>query len=330
MIQSYDKIQAAFPGDAVAAQVVVEASDVRSAEVQAAIADLKRRSLATGVLFTPIEVDVNPAGTVALISVPIAGNGTNSASKSSVNTLRDDVVPQTVGRLPDATTAVGGMTAQSLDFEQQFRERTPFVFAFVFLLTFVLMLLAFRSVVIAFKAIVLNGLSVAAAYGVLVLVFQEGIGRGLIGAGSGGIESFMPMFLFVILFGLSMDYHVFIISRIREAVDHGMTTDEAVEHGIKNTAGVVTSAALVMVLVFSVFITLSFDLLKQFGVGLAVAVLIDATIIRGVLLPASMKLLGDWNWYLPSWLEWLPHVAVESELEPTPERVPEVPPVPAA
>jgi len=330
VIQSYDKIQAAFPGDATAAQVVVEASDVRSAAARAAIADLKRRSLATGVLFTPIEVDVNPAGTVALISVPIAGNGTNSASKHAVQTLRDDVVPQTVGRLPDATTAVGGMTAQSLDFEQQFRERTPFVFAFVFLLTFVLMLLAFRSVVIAFKAIVLNGLSVAAAYGVLVLVFQEGIGRGLIGAGSGGIESFMPMFLFVILFGLSMDYHVFIISRIREAVDHGMTTDEAVEHGIKNTAGVVTSAALVMVLVFSVFITLSFDLLKQFGVGLAVAVLIDATIIRGVLLPASMKLLGDWNWYLPSWLEWLPRVAVESELEPTPERVPEVPPVPTA
>jgi uncharacterized membrane protein YdfJ with MMPL/SSD domain len=244
--------------------------------------------------------------------------------------LRDDVVPQTVGKLPDATTAVGGMTAQSIDFEQQFRERTPFVFAFVFLLTFVLMLLAFRSVVIALKAIVLNGLSVAAAYGVLVLVFQEGIGRGLIGAGSGGIESFMPMFLFVILFGLSMDYHVFIISRIREAVDHGLSTDEAIEHGIKNTAGVVTSAAIVMVLVFSVFITLSFDLLKQFGVGLAVAVLIDATIIRAVLLPASMKLLGDWNWYLPSWLEWLPHVAVASEPEPAPERVPEVPPVPAA
>ena len=208
------------------------------------------------------------------------------------------------------------MTAQSTDFEQQFRQRTPFVFAFVFLLTFVLMLLAFRSVVIGLKAIVLNGLSVAAAYGVLVLVFQDGIGHGLIGASSGGIESFMPMFLFVILFGLSMDYHVFIISRIREAVDHGMTTDEAVEHGIKNTAGVVTSAALVMVLVFSVFITLSFDLLKQFGVGLAAAVLIDATIIRGVLLPASMKLLADWNWYLPSWLEWLPRVAVATDPEP--------------
>jgi RND superfamily putative drug exporter len=276
-------------------------------------------------LFPPVEVDVNQAGTVALISVPIAGNGTDSASRDSVNMLRDDIVPQTVGRLPGATTGVGGMTAMSIDFEQQFRERTPFVFAFVFLLTFVLMLLAFRSVVIGLKAIVLNGLSVAAAYGVLVLVFQEGIGRGLIGAGSGGIESFMPMFLFVILFGLSMDYHVFIISRIREGVDHGMSTDEAIEHGIKNTAGVVTSAAIVMVLVFSVFITLSFDLLKQFGVGLAVAVLIDATIIRGVLLPASMKLLGEWNWYLPSWLEWLPHVAVASDTE----QVPEAPAIPA-
>jgi uncharacterized membrane protein YdfJ with MMPL/SSD domain len=159
-----------------------------------------------------------------------------------------------------------------------------------------------------------------------VLVFQDGIGRGLIGASSGGIESFMPMFLFVILFGLSMDYHVFILSRIREGVDHGMSTDEAVEHGIKTTAGVVTSAALVMVFVFSVFITLSFDLLKQFGVGLAAAVLIDATIIRGVLLPASMKLLGDWNWYLPSWLEWLPRVAVATEPEP----IRQAPPVPAA
>ena len=160
------------------------------------------------------------------------------------------------------------MTAQSIDFGHQFRQRTPYVFAFVFALTFVLMLLAFRSIVIAVKAIVLNALSVAAAYGILVLVFQDGVGRGLIGASSGGIESFMPMFLFVILFGLSMDYHVFIISRIREGVDHGMSTDEAVEHGIKITAGIVTSAALVMVFVFSVFITLSFDLLKQFGVGL--------------------------------------------------------------
>jgi uncharacterized membrane protein YdfJ with MMPL/SSD domain len=327
VIKAYDKIQQAFPGDAIAAEVVVEAPDVRSAPVRAAIGGLTRRALATGEMFRPIEVDVNRAGTVALVSVPIAGNGTNSASESAVHTLRDELVPATVGNLPDATTGVGGMTAQSLDFEHQFRQRTPLVFAFVFALTFVLMLLAFRSIVIAVKAIVLNMLSVAAAYGILVLVFQDGIGRGLIGASSGGIESFMPMFLFVILFGLSMDYHVFIISRIREGFDRGMSTDEAVAHGIKITAGVVTSAAIVMVLVFSVFITLSFDLLKQFGVGLAAAVLIDATIIRAVLLPASMKLLGDWNWYLPRWLEWMPHLTVEPKAR---EDFPETPPVPTA
>jgi uncharacterized membrane protein YdfJ with MMPL/SSD domain len=326
VIRTYDKIQKAFPGDALAAQVLVAAPDVRSGRVQSAIGELKRKALVTGEMFQPIEVDVNSAGTVALVSIPIAGNGTNSASRRAVHTLRDDLVPTTVGRLPGATTGVAGATAQSIDFEHQFRQRTPFVFTFVFALTFVLMLLAFRSIVIGLKAIVLNSLSVAAAYGILVLVFQDGVGRGLIGASSGGIESFMPMFLFVILFGLSMDYHVFIISRIREGVDHGMSTDEAVEHGIKTTAGVVTSAAIVMVLVFSVFITLSFDLLKQFGVGLAAAVLIDATIIRAVLLPASMKLLGDWNWYLPSWLEWLPRVAVASEGEP----VVEAPPAPAA
>jgi uncharacterized membrane protein YdfJ with MMPL/SSD domain len=326
VIRAYDKIQKAFPGDALAAQVLVEAPDVRSGAARGAIQELRRRALASGEMFRPIEVDVNSAGTVALISIPIAGNGTNSASKHAVHTLRDDLVPATVGRIPDVTTGVGGMTASSIDFEHQFRQRTPYVFAFVFALTFVLMLLAFRSIVIAVKAIALNALSVAAAYGILVLVFQDGVGRGLIGASSGGIESFMPMFLFVILFGLSMDYHVFILSRIREGVDHGMSTDEAVEHGIKTTAGVVTSAAIVMVLVFSVFITLSFDLLKQFGVGLAAAVLIDATIIRAVLLPASMKLLGDWNWYLPGWLEWLPRVAVATEPEP----IREAPLVPAA
>ena len=329
-IRAYDKIQKAFPGDAIAAQVVVEAPDVRSGAVRSSIAELKRRALASGEMFRPIEIDVNRAGTVALVSIPIAGNGTNSASKSALHTLRDDLVPATVANLPDAATGVGGMTAVSVDFEHQFRQRTPFVFAFVFALTFLLMLLAFRSIVIATKAIVLNALSVAAAYGILVLVFQDGVGRGLIGASSGGIESFMPMFLLVILFGLSMDYHVFIISRIREAFDRGMSTDEAVAHGIRITAGVVTSAAVVMVLVFSVFATLSFDLLKQFGVGLAAAVLIDATIIRGVLLPASMKLLGDWNWYLPSWLEWLPRIAVETKPEPAPEpRAAEAPAVSA-
>ena len=170
---------------------------------------------------------------------------------------------------------------------------------------------------IPIKAILLNLLSVGAAYGVLVWIFQEGHLESVLGFEStGAIVSWMPIFLFVVLFGLSMDYHVFILTRIREAFDRGMPTDEAVAHGIKTTAGVVTSAAVVMISVFAIFATLSLLIFKQLGVGLAVAVLIDATIIRGVLLPATMKLLGDWNWYLPSWLEWLPHVTHEPELEP--------------
>jgi uncharacterized membrane protein YdfJ with MMPL/SSD domain len=186
------------------------------------------------------------------------------------------------------------------------------------------MLFAFRSLVIAAKAIVLNLLSAGAAYGVLVLVFQHGVGKDLLGVGStAGIDPVVPLLLFVILFGLSMDYHVFLLSRIREAVDRGAGTDEAIAHGIKSTAGVVTSAAIVMVAVFAVFIALSLLFFKQFGVGLAAAVLIDATIVRGVLLPASMKLLGDWNWYVPSWLEWLPRFDLgEGEAPPAPGRAP--------
>ena len=203
-----------------------------------------------------------------------------------------------------------GTTANEKDSNDQLKHATPFVFAFVLTFAFLLMLLTFRSIVVATKAVLLNLLSVGAAYGVLVLVFQDGWGKGLLGFGvtPGGIIGFLPIFLFVILFGLSMDYHVFILSRVREAFDRGMSTDDAVAYGIKSTAAVVTSAALVMVGVFSIFATLQFMFLKQFGVGLAIAVLIDATIIRAVLLPASMKLLGDWNWYLPKWLEWLPHL----------------------
>jgi uncharacterized membrane protein YdfJ with MMPL/SSD domain len=173
--------------------------------------------------------------------------------------------------------------------------------------------------VIAIKAVALNLLSVAAAYGALVLVFQHGWGKQLLGFDkTGGIVGFLPVFLFVILFGLSMDYHVFILSRIREAFDSGMSTDKAVAHGIKSTAGVVTSAAMVMVGVFSVFATLQFMFLKQFGVGLAVAVLVDATVVRAVLLPATMKLLGNWNWYLPRWLEWMPQLGHGAAAEPVP------------
>ena len=210
-----------------------------------------------------------------------------------------------------------GMTAGSKDFNDVMQSRLPIVFAFVLGLAFILLLVTFRSIVIPIKAIVLNLLSVGASYGILTLVFQDGHGESLLGFQSlGGITSWLPLFLFVILFGLSMDYHVFILSRIREAVDAGMSTDRAVAHGIKQTAGVVTSAAIVMVAVFGIFATLSSMEFKQMGVGLAAAILIDATIVRAVLLPATMKLLGDWNWYLPRKLSWLPQIAHEQGVQP--------------
>jgi RND superfamily putative drug exporter len=201
-----------------------------------------------------------------------------------------------------------------VDFRDQLNSRLPLIFAFVFGLAFVLFLVTFRSIVIPIKAILLNLLSVGAAYGVLVLVFQNGNGESLLGfTSNGGVASWLPLFLFVILFGLSMDYHVFILSRVRELHERGMKTDEAVRQGITQTASTVTSAAVVMVGVFTVFATLSFLDLKELGVGLAVAVLIDATIVRAILLPASMRVLGDWNWYLPKWLEWLPRVGPEGD-----------------
>ncbi len=209
------------------------------------------------------------------------------------------------------------MTAGSKDFNDTMKSHLPLVFAFVLGLAFLLLLVTFRSLVVPIKAIVLNLLSVGASYGVLKLVFQDGHGEELLGFQSlGGIVSWLPLFLFVILFGLSMDYHVFIISRIREAVDAGARTEDAVAHGIRSTAGVVTSAAAVMIGVFAIFATLSSIDFKMMGVGLAVAVLIDATIVRAVLLPATMKLLGDWNWYLPERLRWLPRMSLEAAPEP--------------
>jgi uncharacterized membrane protein YdfJ with MMPL/SSD domain len=313
-VQTYNKLQKAFPGDAVSAEVVVKAADVSSPKVAAAIADLQRRAIATGQLSTPTTVERNRQGTVAVVSISMPGNGIDSQSMAALATLRGTVVPATVGALSGADVAVTGTTASEKDTNDQLIGAAPFVFAFVLGFAFLLMLVTFRSIVIATKAVVLNLLSVGAAYGVLVLVFQDGWGKNLLGiTATGGIIGWLPVFLFVILFGLSMDYHVFILSRIREAHNRGMTTDDSIAFGIKATAGVVTSAALVMFAVFSIFATLQFMFLKQFGVGLAVAVLVDATVVRAVLLPASMKLLGDWNWYLPSWLGWLPHLGDEDD-----------------
>ena len=319
-VQTYERMQQAFPGSALPASVVVKAPDVNSQQMQSAIQRLRQRAVATGRMHEPITVEVNDDGTVAEITVPIDGKGTDAVSNASLSVLRDEIVPTTVGALPDVEAGVTGTTAQWKDSTDEMKANLPIVVGFVLLLAFSLMLVAFRSPVIAVKAIVLNLLSVAAAYGILVLVFQHSWAKGILDFDySGGVMAFMPVFLFVILFGLSMDYHVFILSRIREAYDRGMKTEDAVAHGIKTTAGVVTSAAIVMVFVFGIFATLSIVMLKQFGVGLAAAVLIDATIVRAVLLPAAMTLLGDWNWYLPRWLEWLPKLEHERSAETVPE-----------
>jgi uncharacterized membrane protein YdfJ with MMPL/SSD domain len=312
VIQTHDRIQVAFPGDKIPAQIAVEASNVTAPEVKGALRDLIAQTKGNDLFEQPVSVDVNSDRTVAEVDVPIAGDGTDATSKDALAELRDTIIPSTLGSVDGVTANVTGLTAGTQDFNELMAARVPVVFAFVLSAAFLLLLITFRSIVIPIKAILLNLLSVTAAYGIVTWVFQEGHLQGLLGFEStGAVTSWLPLFLFVVLFGLSMDYHVFILSRVREAYDDGMTTAEAVAHGIKSTASVVTAAAIVMVAVFSIFATLSMVEFKQFGVGLGVAILIDATIVRGVLLPATMTLLGDWNWYLPRWLEWLPRVSPE-------------------
>jgi uncharacterized membrane protein YdfJ with MMPL/SSD domain len=318
-IEPLKKFEDSFPGGNEPAMVAIQASDVTATPVQRAIAELERKALATGQMSNPIEVEVSADKTVARVDIPLAGKGTDATSQAALATLRDELVPQTVGQIEGVEYAVGGWTAADKDWADAMKKSVPLVFGFVLLFAFVLMLISFRSIVVALKAIVLNLLSVAAAYGLLVAVFQWGLGENLLDFESnGGITPWLPTFLFVILFGLSMDYHVFIISRIREAYDRGLSNEEAVTHGIKSTASVVTSAAIVMVGTFAVFAVLPLIDMKEMGIGLAAAVLIDATIVRAVLLPATMKLLGERNWYLPKWLGWLPRL----EHEPAPQVAP--------
>jgi uncharacterized membrane protein YdfJ with MMPL/SSD domain len=319
IIQTLDRIDAAFPGGSVPASVVVKAKDVTAPEVQGAIKQLHDKAIATGQLSEPSGVDVSPDRTVAIVSLSVKGKGTDAASDHSIDVLRNDVVPATVGRLANAEVAVNGMTAGSKDFLDTMKSHLPIVFLFVLSLAFILLLVTFRSIVVPIKAIILNLLSVGSAYGLLTLLFQDGHGEKALGFTSvGGITPWLPLFLFVILFGLSMDYHVFVLSRVRELVDRGMTTEKAVAEGIKSTAGVITSAAAVMVVTFAAFATGSSQDMKQLGVGLAAAILIDATIVRAVLLPATMKLLGKHNWYLPKGLHWLPKFEHEPEVMPAP------------
>jgi uncharacterized membrane protein YdfJ with MMPL/SSD domain len=319
VVQTFNHVREAFPSETSSLDVVIKGKDVTAPAVRQSIKQLDKAAHERKALFPGegYELDVSPDKTVATVSMEIAGDGTTEESNRALDVMRQDLVPPTIGSVAGMDAYVGGGTAEDRDFNDTMKSNLPYVFGFVIAAAFLLLLVTFRSIVVPIKAIVLNLLSVAASYGVMVLVFQHGWGKGLLGfTETGPITSWVPLFMFVVLFGLSMDYHVFILSRVREAYDKGMSTEDAVSHAIKNTAGVVTSAAIVMVAVFSIFGSLSFIMFKQMGVGLAFAVLLDATLIRGVLLPASMKLLGDRNWWLPKRLGWLPELKHEGEVAP--------------
>ena len=307
IIATVNRIQQAFPQAPSPAQVVVTGTGLAGAPVRNAITALKATASANGPIREPVTVNPVAGGRALIVNVPLAGNGTDAASNDALLTLRDRVLPATLGRVGAVSYAVTGDTASSYDDTRLIDARTPLVFAAVAAVAFVLLLIAFRSVALPLISIGLNLLSVGAAYGLITLVFQGGRLQGPLDFTSfGAITPWVPLFMFVFLFGLSMDYHVFILSRIRELRLRGASTKDAVTQGIASSAGVVTSAALIMMAVFSIFAALHLVELKMLGLGLPAAVLIDATVVRGVLVPAAMALLGDRCWYLPRWLRWIP------------------------
>ena len=307
VVRTLAAIQRAFPQSPSPAQVVVTGHDLSSPAVRDAVAAIRHDASPNGQMRQPVVASYAAHGRALLIDVPLAGNGTNSVSDSALLKLRDHVLPATLGKVAGVSYAVSGNTATNYDDIASLDTRTPIVLGVVALLAFVLLLIAFRSVPISILSVGLNLLSVAAAYGLITFVFQDGRLQGVLGFTSyGAIVPWIPLFMFVFLFGLSMDYHVFILSRIRELRDGGQTARQAVIGGISTSAGVVTSAAVIMVAVFSILATLSIIQTQILGVGLAAAVLIDATVVRGILLPAALALLGDRAWYLPRWLSWLP------------------------
>jgi RND superfamily putative drug exporter len=292
--------------------VVVTNADTPA--TQTAIERLKADGLKIAGLSEPVTVTPSHDGKVSMISFTMGGGRNDDANRAIVRQARTELAPAVFAGLPDVRTYVSGDAAYSLDVTKVYADGIPLIFGFVLGLSFLLMLVAFHSIVIPIKAILLNLLSTGAAYGILVLVFQDGFLARFLGiTPSGVIESWVPLFIFTILFGLSMDYHLFILTRIKEARDRGLASRAAVAKGISVTAGVITSAASIMVVVFAVFVGLKFVFIQQLGLGLAVAVFIDATLIRSVLLPASMTLLGDWNWWMPRVLDWIPRVTIEGE-----------------
>jgi RND superfamily putative drug exporter len=309
VMRSYDAMTAAFPQTGFAHTVVVWSEDggpLDETAVRTGVRELVADASATGRFADLSDATVRfaPDRRTAAVDIAMTGDFNGDRASASLDVLRDDLVPALRSDLPGTEIAVTGDTAGSEDFTASLRSHLPLVFGFVLVVTFLVLVLAFRSVVIAGTAVALNLLSVGAAYGLLTLVFQHGLATDLLGVHeSGFIVDWLPLFLFVILFGLSMDYHVFVVSRVREAHRLGMPTRAAVASGVTSSAGVVTSAAAVMVGVFSIFATLSLLEFEQLGIGLAAAVLLDATLVRAVLLPAAMAALGRRNWWLPTWLD---------------------------
>ncbi len=309
--QAFDVLDREFSGGLISpAQVVID-GPVNSPEVQQGV-DRLEAMLAADASFGSPTYEANEAGDLALIEVPVAGDPNSNQAEDAVDRLRHDYVPQAFEGVP-GRALVGGFTAENLDGFDMLERYTPIVFAFVLGLSFILLMVVFRSIVVPIKAVIMNLLSVGAAYGLLVLVTQEGVGAGLFGFQQvESIEAWLPIFLFAILFGLSMDYHVFLLSRIRERYDQTHDNTEAVVFGVRSTGRLITGAALIMVAVFGGFAAGDLVMFQQMGFGAGVAVLLDATIVRSILVPASMRLLGDWNWYLPAVLRWLPDMRVEA------------------
>ena len=317
-VQAVNVLNEKWPsGSTLDLSVVVTRAD--EAPTKTAIATMNDAILKIQGLSGPPDTKMSTDGHVAFISFVMAGGSNDIRNQDIVREIRTTIVPAAFGGLGGVRALVTGDAAYTLDVVDFYAHGMPTVGAFVLTLSFLLLLVAFRSIVIPIKAILLNLLSTGAAYGVLVLVFQDGHLANLLGFKPGPIEAFVPVFIFTILFGLSMDYHVFILTRIKEARDRGLSSNEAVARGIAITSGTITSAAAIMVVVFGVFVTLELTIIKQLGLGLAVAVFLDATIVRSVLLPATMRLLGEWNWWLPSWLGWLPHVTIEGDVAEVPE-----------
>ncbi len=312
IIQTADRIQQAFPQTPSPEQVVVTGRDLTGPAMRTALTALEHSASADGAIRPPVTAGLIGGGRALVVNVPLAGNGEDAASTSALLDLRDHLLPGTLGRVHGISFAVTGATANNYDDIADLHSRTWLVLAMVAVLAFVLLLVAFRSLAIPLISVGMNLLSVGAACGLVTLIFQDGHLQSLLGFTSyGAIVSWIPLFLFVFLFGLSMDYHVFILSRIRElrmaSPVHGRaSTREAVVDGIASSAGVVTSAAIIMVAVFSILATLSIIALKMLGVGLAVAVLLDATVVRGILVPSALALLGERSWQVPRWLGWLP------------------------